>query len=216
VPSGDDRYAGTVSTSDIIAIVAAGFAALSALLAGWAAYTAHQARKWQRERDAERRRTRLRAELTTTTMHAGRRRTRGRVDLMPIRMHARRIRARAELMPIRMDVGGADVLGLNVNVINDGDRPEYVTGVTVRSATPGRFRHIEIVDLGPRSSKEGSWPRELRPHANLRFVRVLRDMDLRWAERGMVARVDLSSGATIVSGVQRLPERPPAPPDPRA
>ena len=206
-----------MSTSDIIAIAATGFAVLSALLAGWAAHTAHEARKWQRELDAERRRTRLRAEVMPTTMHAGRRRTRGRVALMPIRVHARRTRVRAELMPIRMGVAGADLLGLNVNVINDGDRPEYVTGVTVGSASPGWFRHIEPVDLGPQSAEdEGSWTRELRPRGNLRFIRLLRDTDLRWAERGMVARVDLSSGATIISGVQRLPERPPPPPDPRA
>ena len=202
-----------VSTSDVIAIVAAAFAALSTLFAAWAAHTAHAARKWQRERDAEHRRTRVRADLMP--MHAGRRRIRARAELMPLRMHARRARVRAELMPIRMGVAGSDLLGLNVNVINDGELPEYVTGVTVRSATPGWFRHIEIVDLGPQSSEEeASWPRELRPRANLRFVRLLRDMDLHWAERGMVARVDLSSGATIVSGVQRLPERPPTPPDP--
>jgi len=42
-----------VSTSDIIAIAATGFAVLSALLGGWAAHTAHEARKWQRELDAE-------------------------------------------------------------------------------------------------------------------------------------------------------------------
>jgi hypothetical protein len=205
-----------VSTSDVIAIAAAGFAGLSALFAGWAAYTAHEARRWQRERDDERRRTRVRAELMPIHTHAGRRRTRIQAELMPVRMHARRGRVRAELMPIRMGVAGSDVLGLNVNVINDGELPEYVTGVTVRSATPGWFRHVEIVDLGPQSSEEqASWPRELRPRANLRLVRVLRDMDLRWAQRGMVARVSLSSGATIVSGVQRLPARPPPSPDPR-
>lgn len=201
-----------MSTSDVIAIVAAGFAVLSALLAGWAAYTAHEARRWQRERDAERRRTRARAELMP--LHAGRRRARVRAQLMPVRMHAGRTRVRAELMPIRMAVGGSDVLGLNVNVINDGDRPEFVTGVSVRSATSGRFRRIEIVDLGPESSEEKGWPREVRPRANLRFLRLLRDIDLHWAQRGMVARVDLSSGATIISGVQRLPERAPTPPDP--
>ena len=205
-----------VSTSDVIAIVAAAFAALSTLFAAWAAYTAHAARKWQRERDTERRRTGVRAGLMQMDLHAGRRRTRARAGLMPLRMHARRARVRAELMPIRMGVGGCDVLGLNVNVINDGERPEYVTGVTVRSATLGRSRHIEIVDLGPQSSEEkASWSRELRPRANLRFVRLLRDVDLHWAERGMIARVHLSSGATIVSGVQRLPERPPPAPDPR-
>lgn len=202
-----------MSTSEVIAILAAVFAGLSALLAGWAAYAAHQARRWQRERDAERRRTRVRAEVMP--MHAGRRRARVRAQLMPVRMHAGRTRVRAELVPIRMGVAGSDVLGLNVNVINDGERPEYVTGVTVRSATSARFRRIEVVDLGPQSSEEKGWPREVRPRANLRFVRLLRDADLHWAERGMVARVLLSSGATIVSGVERLPERPPPPPDPR-
>jgi len=205
-----------VSTSEVIAIVAAAFAALSTLFAAWAAYTAQAVRRWQRERDAERRRTGARADVMPVDLHAGRRRTRARAGLMPLRTHARRPRVRAELTPIRMGVGGSDVLGLNVNVINDGDRPEYVTGVTVRPATPARHRHTEIVDLDPQSSEEKSpRSRELRPHANLRFVRLLRDASLQWAEHGMVARVHLSSGATIVSDVQRLPKRPPAPPAPR-
>src|SRR6187455_265045 len=90
----DDQNVGAVSTSEVIAIVAAAFAALSTLFAAWAAYTAQAVRRWQRERDAERRRTGARADVMPVDLHAGRRRTRARAGLMPLRTHARRPRVR--------------------------------------------------------------------------------------------------------------------------
>jgi hypothetical protein len=117
-----------------------------------AASTAHTRRgNGQRERDAERRRTGVRADLLQMDLHAGRRRTRARAGLMPLRMHARRARVRAELMPIRMGVGGSDVLGLNVNVINDGGNgPSTWTGVTVSVGDAGPVPAHR--DRGPRAA----------------------------------------------------------------
>jgi hypothetical protein len=41
-------------------VIAVSFAGGSLLISGWAGWTAHKARQWQRERDEERRATRVR------------------------------------------------------------------------------------------------------------------------------------------------------------
>jgi hypothetical protein len=53
-----------VSATDFIA-------AGSLVIGGWAAWTAHKARQWQRERDEERRATRVRIEFVHTTSQVG-------------------------------------------------------------------------------------------------------------------------------------------------
>jgi hypothetical protein len=47
--------------TDVIAVT---FSGGSLLVAGWARWTAHRAREWQRERDEERRATRVRVDFT--------------------------------------------------------------------------------------------------------------------------------------------------------
>lgn len=162
--------------TDVIAVSLAGG---SLLISGWAGWTAHTARQWQRERDEERRTTRVRV----TFGHA-----------------------RTE--PRQPSSAGVSVLWaspnytLTLTVINEGESTEYVTVAFIEQATDEEGR--QGVRVFGDEGHEGSDPHELRPRGALRAPTDLNDDQLAFLRDGFVGIVCLGSGEEVRSDVEYL------------
>jgi hypothetical protein len=168
-----------VSTvTDVIAVT---FSGGSLAISGWAALTAHRARRWQQQRDAARLETRVRLEL----LHS----------VSPARHWP-------------LISGGPEpptVYTVTLVVVNDGEAAEYVAVAFFQKATdtPGTGMGMRIFgDKG----HEGNKAQEVRPRARLTVPIELEPENVEWMRRGFFAEVWLGSGTHILSVVDYLHE----------
>jgi hypothetical protein len=165
--------------TDIVALSLAGG---SLAVSGWAAWTAHQAREWQRKRDEERRATRVRLEFVHGT---------GPLNV-----------------PFVLLGGGSPmpepptVYTVSLAVVNDGEATEYVTAAFFVQATGNPASMIRVYGSEGGIDVAGSY--ELRPRATLHVPVELESQQVEWMREGFIADVWLGSGAHVKSDVERL------------
>jgi hypothetical protein len=164
--------------TDIIAVSLSGG---SLMVAGWAAWTAHRAREWQRERETDRRATRIRLEF----VH-------GVGPMKPPFVIANRP------MPEQ-----PTVYTVSLAVINDGEEPEYVTAAFFTQATEANPANGLRV-YGSEGGIEGAQSHELRPRAVLHIPVELESEQVEWMRDGFIAEVWLGSGIWVSSDVEAL------------
>jgi hypothetical protein len=163
-----------------LAIIAVCFSGLSLLVAGWAAYTSHQARLWQRRRDAERLETRVRIAFSHS-----------------VGEDERYIADGFDESPPRPPM----VYSVTLDAINEGESTEYVTAAWLEQASDGP-RLVE--QIYPPNPGGGDGPFELRPRATLSVEHYLSHADLAWMRDGFYGRVELGSGAEVRSEREML------------
>lgn len=171
-----------MSTADVILRVLTGG---SLVVAVWAALTAHRARKWQQQRHAEQRATRVRVEVATHAVQP--------MPNYPLFMIGDQVSPPAPM-----------VYTLGVAVINDGEVTEYVTGVFITSAATADDGTRQGLRVFGSEGDEPTPHHELAPRNCMR-VPVLVDTDnVPWMREGFVVEAWLASGPRPESPVEQL------------